>query len=83
MKKEYMRNVVCTHCNGTVVVNALHQARGCMSLYEVCPHCGGRKLYDSIEYWHSTAIWYLPWTWCNGYWVNHVGVRRNNEGEQQ
>lgn len=32
-----------------------------------CPNCGGRVV-NVLCRWVSTATWYLPWTWLEGYW---------------
>lgn len=48
------------------------------SLYaHFCPLClqEGNRYTLELEYvqWRSTTVWYKPWTWNSGYWVDMRG----------
>lgn len=67
----YYVNIRCKNCNrlaensghGVDVYNSIHKLRFCNE----CGEYAGWK--DSIEEWTSTAVWWKPWTWHNGYWT--------------
>jgi len=42
----------------------------------ICPYCGTHKDAWDIKILRkvSTSIWYKPWTWFTGYWIDKVDV---------
>jgi hypothetical protein len=44
------------------------------SLEKCCPGCGTTVEFpfswhcEKVRRWHSTEVWYKPWTWGTGHW---------------
>ena len=57
--------LVCRRCgavDGAVDLPMWSVAFGC------CRECGNAEFRCRAGRWHSTAIWWKPWTWLDGYW---------------
>lgn len=70
MSRQYARLVRCIGCkkikdtdNDADALNLFNSARFCPACGETC------GWYNSTEYWTSTAKWYKPSTWGEGYWT--------------
>lgn len=68
MKNNFEPVVRCSKCtaiNYWAPYNAANENTYC----KVCPVCNQQTVWvDSIERWVSTATWWNPKTWLNGYW---------------
>lgn len=68
---KYVSKICCSECRKTF--NILF-----IDLNSYCPHCWRNwKIKSELSYipmrWISASIWYKPWTWFGGYWVDKEG----------
>lgn len=71
---KYCLNSYCAICGAEEYkhVNLTIRDNGSPDLF--CDKCGEFTTVKSrVEWWHSTAYWYKPWTWLSGLWMPKDG----------